>query len=74
MSVLVGVQSVVWESDPRKIGRRVWEIGWGGSVAANHCCWGEWWMLILAQECIDIDTPKPQSKSCVACTCKVHRP
>ena len=25
---------VVSEPDPRKIGRRVWEIGWGGSV---HC-------------------------------------
>ena len=36
MSVLVGVQSVVWESDPRKIGRSVWEIDWGGSVAANQ--------------------------------------
>jgi len=28
----VGVAWVVSEPDPRKIRRRVWEIGWGGSV------------------------------------------
>jgi len=27
---------VVLEPDPRKIGNRVWEIGWGGSVL---CAW-----------------------------------
>ena len=26
---------IVSEPDPRKIGKRVWEIGWGGSVPSR---------------------------------------
>ena len=34
METKFGIQTVVSEPDPRKIEKRVWEIGWGGSV---HC-------------------------------------
>ena len=29
---MVMVKVTILEPDPRKIGRRVWEIGWGGSM------------------------------------------
>jgi len=34
---------LVSEPDPQKIGKRVWEIGWGGSVP---CAWNAGVLLI----------------------------